>query len=95
MGEIAVHADGDDIDSQFLEFGVFDGNCRQLRRSDAGKIGRVKAQHYPLALEISQFEIFGGSFVKRLGSEIWRFSAYLYIHFHSLLVVLQALDFIT
>jgi hypothetical protein len=88
MGEIAVHADGDYVDSQFLEFRVFDGNCRQLRRSDAGKIGRVKAQHYPLAPEICQFNIPGGTFVIRPGGKIRRLSAYLYIHFRYLLAVL-------
>jgi hypothetical protein len=84
MGEIAVHADGDDIDSQFLEFGIFDGDRRQFCRSDAGEISRVKAQHYPLTPEIGEGDFFGGPLVKRLGGEIRGLSAYKDVHFRYL-----------
>jgi hypothetical protein len=84
MGEIAIDADGYDIDAEFLEFGVFDGDRRQFCRSDAGEIGRVKAQHYPLSPEIGKGDFFGGAFVKRPGGEIRGLSAYQYIHFHNL-----------
>jgi hypothetical protein len=76
VGEIAVHADGYNVDSQFLEFGVLDGNCRQFRRSDAGEISRVKAKHHPLSPEVTKGNFFGGAFVKRLSGEIRGFSSH-------------------
>jgi hypothetical protein len=84
VGEIAVHTDGYDVDSEFLKFRIFDGDRRQFGWSDAGEIGRVKAQHYPLTPEIGKGDIFSGAFVKRPGGEIRGLSAYQYVHFHYL-----------
>lgn len=52
VGEPAVGADGEKLNTQSLKFAVFDGNCRQFRRSDKGKITRVEADDNPLSLII-------------------------------------------
>jgi hypothetical protein len=52
MGETAVHAARQDLYSQRLELFVFDGDRRQFRGSDKGKITGIKAEGDPLPLVV-------------------------------------------
>jgi hypothetical protein len=80
MGEVAVDADRKHLNAEFLEFWVFDGNCRQFRRSDAGKVGGVKAEHHPLPAVIGKGYLLGSTLVVCLQTEIRRFFTYMYCH---------------
>jgi hypothetical protein len=57
VGETAVGADGKDLYTQLLELGILDGNCRQFRRSDKGKVTGVEAQYDPLAAIVRQLDV--------------------------------------
>jgi hypothetical protein len=80
VGEIAVNADGEDVNPQLLKFRVLDGNCRQFRRSDTGEVRRVEAEHDPSPAVIRQFDFSGGSLVVRFDGEIRGWFPYLYTH---------------
>jgi hypothetical protein len=43
MGKTAVGTDGENLYIESFELVILDGNCRQFRRSNEGKVARVKA----------------------------------------------------
>jgi hypothetical protein len=43
----AVHAHGEDFNTQLFEFFVFLGDRRDFRRSDKGEVTRVETQRHP------------------------------------------------
>jgi hypothetical protein len=42
VDEMAIYTDGDDLDSQFLQYRIFIGDRRYFGRSDKGEITWVK-----------------------------------------------------
>lgn len=85
VGVVAVYANGKHFHPQLLKFRILDGNCRQFRRSNTGEIGRVEAKHYPFASIVGELDLFGRTFMIRLGGKIRRTFAYLHAHFDTLL----------
>jgi len=47
MNKDTVNTAGENFNAQFLEFGIFFGNCRNFCRSDKGKITGIEAEEYP------------------------------------------------
>ena len=57
VDEVAVHADGDDLDAQLLQHRVLVGDRRHFRRSDEGEVAGVEAEQHPLAQVVRELDV--------------------------------------
>jgi len=80
VGIDAVDAYGDHLGVQFLEGRVFDGNCRQLRRSNAGKISWIKKEKNPLSVIIGNPDDSCLTQVERFTGKVRGFFANMHTH---------------
>jgi hypothetical protein len=84
VGEGAIDANSEYLDTELLKFRVFDGDRRQLGGSDAGEISRVKTEHHPLTSVIGEVYLPSNALMVRFQAEIRCLFAYLYCHFRYL-----------
>jgi hypothetical protein len=76
VDKVAVHADGENLYTQFFEFSCFFGDRRNLSRSDKGKIAGIEAEYDPLPEVIRQLDVDEFALMIRWGGEIRSLASY-------------------